>query len=582
MNAYSIHYTLSFCEPQAHYMEVQMIIKNLKNSTSKSIDVKMPVWTPGSYLVREYSRHVESFQVSNVNKKQKVSFQKTNKNTWRIFNDGKDLCISYRLYGFEKTVRTNFFDEDHAFVSPASTFLYIDGHKNLSSTIEVIPAPNWTKISTGLPTVKNQPNIFFAKDVDTLIDSPIEIGNQETWTFEVENTLHEFAMVGGGNYNTEELTKDVSKIIRTTNKIWPENPNERYVFITHHYKSAYGGLEHCNSTVLATSRNGYNKPSTYQKYLGLVAHEYFHLWCVKRLRPKELGPFDYDKENYSKALWVMEGFTSYYDNLILRRAGVLNETEYLSLLSRDFNAVYLRPGVKVQSAEMSSFDTWIKHYRPDENTINSQVSYYNKGALLACALDLKIITETNGGKRLDQVLREAYMHFYMNLNRGFELEELQQLAQEITGVDLSEIFNAASLCEELDYISLFQKVGYSLKDHNKESQKTSLGIDLRTCEQRLYVKSVKRDSAAWKNGLNVHDEIIAINEERVDTTENGINSFVEECPAGEVLHILIAREGRIRQIDIQPQKDTQPKYKITPIKNRTSEQARLGDIWLSL
>lgn len=582
MKPSSIHYTLSFQEPQAHYMEVQINIQFDSPADSKFIDLKMPVWTPGSYLIREYARHLEGFNAKSLKHGNNLLHEKTDKNTWRIMHKGDDFQVSYRLYGFEKTVRTNFFDQDHAFISPASTFLYLAEHKDMACTIEVIPAAHWEKISTGLPPVKGKENIYYADDVDILMDSPIQVGNQTTWTFDAVGIPHELAMVGPGNYNREKLTKDIQKIIEAASRIWPENPNERYVFITHHYKAAYGGLEHLNSTVLAFSRKGYQNLSSYQNFLGLVSHEYFHLWCVKRLRPKELGPFDYSRENYSKALWIMEGFTSYYDNLILRRAGILTEDEYLNVLNKDFNAVLPRPGAKIQSAEMSSFDTWIKHYRQDENAINSQVSYYNKGALLACAMDLNIISNTDGKKRLDDVLKEAYSHFYLNLKRGFTLDEFKHLAEKVGETDLNDIFEAAGNLEELDYATLLSKVGYTLTKDDNESARLTLGIDIRIEEQRVYVKHVRRDTAAWRDGLNVDDEIIAINGERIDHNGKDIPGFVEACKSGESLNFCVAREGLLREIVVKPEANIYAPYLLKKAENRSEKQEKLAEIWLSL
>lgn len=572
-----IHFTLSFSEPQAHYVEVKMDIVGISGSF---IDLKMPVWTPGSYLVREYSKNLENFLVTKLDSDQEVKFEKTSKNTWRVYHSDESIQVSYRLYGFEQSVRTNFIDIDHAFISPAATFMYIDGQKNLSSTIEIIPDSRWSEISTGLPLVDTHTYTYFAQDADILFDSPIEIGNQDIWVFTVDDIPHEFAMVGGGDYDCERITKDVSKIIQSANAIWGHNPNDRYVFITHNYQSAYGGLEHLNSTVLAFSRNGYSNPSQYKNYLGLVAHEYFHLWCVKRLRPIELGPFNYDSENYSHALWIMEGFTSYYDNLITRRANIRDEEDYLKMLAIDFNTVYARPGVQVQSAELASFDTWIKHYRPDENSINTSISYYNKGAMLACAMDLKIIAATQGKIRLDDVLRAAYDYFYVQLNRGFEIDELQKLAQEVTQVDLSDIFTAAGTCEELDYNTLFHQVGYTLE--NTGTSKISLGITTSQIDQRVIIKTIKRHSAAWDSGLNVNDEIIAINEERIDPAGKEIETLLQQALPNHIWHILISRDGLIRTIQVKLQEDTTPNYIIKRRDDASEREQALGAIWLSL
>ncbi len=299
----TIHFEVSFKEPQAHYAEIKMEISDFRK---EYIDVKMPVWTPGSYLVREYSRHVESVEACDADGAY-LATEKIDKNTWRIQSGkAKKVTFSYRIYGFEVSVRTNFIDDSHAFLSPAATFMYVDGMIDHPATVTIVPHAKWSKISTGLDAVAGKPNTFHAADFDILFDSPIEVGNQDVFTFDAAGVHHEIAMVGGGNYDKERLKADCAAIVEEATAIFGVNPNKRYVFIVHNYQSGGGGLEHLNSTVLGATRNGYKTERSYLSFLGLVAHEYFHLWHVKRLRPIELGPFDYDAENYTSALWIME------------------------------------------------------------------------------------------------------------------------------------------------------------------------------------------------------------------------------------------------------------------------------------
>src|SRR5690606_11552630 len=424
-------------EPQAHYAEVKMEISDLGKDY---IDVKMPVWTAGSYLVREYSRHVEGVEACDADGAL-LAVEKIDKNTWRIQSDkAKKVTFSYRIYGFEVSVRTHFIDDSHAFLSPAATFMYVDGMLNRPAEVTIIPHANWSKVSTGLDAVAGKPNTFHATDFDILFDTPIEVGNQDVFTFEAAGVHHEIAMVGGGNYDKERLKTDCAAIVEEATSIFGANPNKRYVFIVHNYQSGGGGLEHLNSTVLGATRNGYQTERTYVSFLGLVAHEYFHLWHVKRLRPVELGPFDYDKENYTSALWIMEGFTAYYDNLLLRRCGFLNESGYLQAISNDVNAVEHRPSNDVQPVALASFDAWIKYYRTDENSANTSVSYYNKGALMAMLLDIKILTATSGEKHHDNVLKAAYEKFYIKEQRGFEIPEFKALIEQVAGTSVADIF----------------------------------------------------------------------------------------------------------------------------------------------
>jgi len=575
----TIHFEVSFKEPQAHYAEIKMEISDLRKDY---IDVKMPVWTPGSYLVREYAKHVERVEACDADGAL-LAVEKIDKNTWRIQSDkAKKVTFSYHIYGFEVSVRTNFIDDSHAFLSPAATFMYIDGMLNHPAEVTIIPHANWSKVSTGLDAVAGKPNTFHATDFDILFDSPIEVGNQDVFTFEAAGVHHEIAMVGGGNYDKERLKTDCAAIVEEATSIFGVNPNKRYVFIVHNYQSGGGGLEHLNSTVLGASRNGYQTERSYVGFLGLVAHEYFHLWHVKRLRPAELGPFDYDKENYTSALWIMEGFTAYYDNLLLRRCGFLNENGYLQAISNDVNAVENRPGNNVQPVALASFDAWIKYYRPDENSANTSVSYYNKGALMAMLLDVKILAATAGKKRLDDALKAAYEKFYIKEQRGFEIPEFQSLVEQVAGTSVADIFDAAHAVGPLDYNHYLNPVGYELVDYNEGRQVPDLGFNTSTNDGRIMVTGVTRGTGAWNGGINVRDEILAINGERLDANGRELNRLMQSADVGDKLDVLIARDGKIREVTITLTADLAGSFRIVPLKNVSAAQERLGKIWLSL
>jgi predicted metalloprotease with PDZ domain len=578
MSNSSIHFHLSFIEPQAHYVEVSMVIQGFDQDF---LDLKMPVWTPGSYLIREFSKNLEQVQAKDEHGND-LEIQKINKNTWRVNSKGQETKINYRVYSFEKSVRTNFVDDQHAFISPAGTFFYIDGYLDHASTVQVSLPSFWSKISTGLDLIEGKVNLFFAENFDILYDTPLEIGNQDTWTFNAAGIPHEFAMVGTANYDKDRLSADIKKIVEVETEIWGSNPNEKYVFITHNYLSSHGGLEHLNSTVLAASRSAYQSNIGYNNFLSLVAHEYFHLWNVKRLRPANLGPFNYEEENYTSLLWIFEGFTAYYDNIITRRCGFRNEQEYLNELVSEFNLVLNRAGRNVQSVGLSSFDTWIKQYRPDENSANVSISYYNKGAMLATMMDIIIIAKTNGTKRLDNVLRAAYNKYYLIENRGITEKEFQDLAEEVSGISLKEIFDAVYVTEDLDYNAYFNLVGYQFIDINRETETPSLGIKVSHHDGRTVIKNVDRNSAAWVDGLNVDDEIIAVNGNRLDPQGRELDQAIATSSLGDPLNILVARDGLMREITVHLKASDKVSYVIERNPESTDQQRRLGDIWLSL
>lgn len=581
----SISYDISFQEPQAHYVEVQMNIKNVK---SEHIDLRMPVWAPGSYLVREFAKNVEGFQAKDNNQAPLASV-KTNKNTWRIQNvKNRDIAVNYRVYSFEKSVRTSFVDASHAFISPTGVFMYAEGFLNLPSTVNIKLPGNWSKISTGLDPVKSKPNTFYAADFDILYDSPIEVGNQDIFEFDAAGVKHEVAMYGGGNYNKVKLAADMKKIIEEQTAMFGENPNKRYVFIVHNSLAGGGGLEHINSTVLGAIRDGYTDETRYQSFLGLVAHEYFHLWNVKRLRPEALGPFDYSNENYTTNLWISEGFTAYYDNLTLRRTDIYSPEKYLEVLRTDINTVENQAGNQVQPVSEASFDAWIKYYRPNENSRNSTISYYDKGALLGMILDLEILGSTKGQKRLDDVLSSMYNDFYKKQNRGFTDAEFKAAAEKIAGRSLDEIYDKyVNGTKPIIFDKYLGYAGLFLVDDNAGKQIPSLGVSTQVRDGKAIVTYVARGSAAWTDGLNVNDEIIAVDDNRITGIVNADNTtdllkLISTKKVGDNIQVLISRDGIIQKLSVKLTKSNSGRYRIDVDRNATQEQLVIRKKWLSL
>jgi predicted metalloprotease with PDZ domain len=572
-----ISFEISFKEPQAHYAEIKMEIIGNKDNT---IDVKMPVWAPGSYLIREFPKNVEGFHASSEGKELKST--KVNKNTWRIqAGNAKNIEINYRVYAFEVSVRTSFIDASHAFLSSTGIFMYLDKKIDYPTEVKIIPHSSWKKISTGLEKVPGKKNTFYAPNFDVLFDSPIEVGNQDVFHFKAAGVDHEVAMVGGGNYNKETLIRDIAKIIESETTVFGENPNKKYVFIIHNYESGGGGLEHLNSTVLGASRNGYTNNTSYLNFLGLVSHEYFHIWNVKRLRPENLGPFNYDAENYTTNLWISEGFTAYYDNLILRRAGLIDEAAYLRILADDINAVENRPGNTVQTLKESSFDAWIKQYRPNENSINTTVTYYNKGALIALLLDLKILHATNTKKGLDAVMKAMYDQYYKKEDRGFTEGEFVAMAEEIAGISLKEVFNYVDSAKSIDYNSYLEYAGLELIDVAQDLELHDLGVKTSNQNGKLIVTNVISGSGAWNDGINAKDELISINNVRINTTED-LDNFLKSAKPGDQYQVLISRDGILKTLDVTLTPNKTKRYFIMPLEEVTKEQIAVRKAWLNL
>jgi predicted metalloprotease with PDZ domain len=574
-----ISFEVSFSEPNAHYVDVKM---NISGVASDSIDVKMPVWAPGSYLIREFSKNIEQFDVKGIGQNT-ASYKKIDKNTWRIATAGNQrIEVTYKVYAFEVSVRTSFVDASHAFLSPTGVFMYVDGMLQLPSIVTVRPHQGWTKVSTGLEPVKGKPFTYYASDFDVLFDSPIEVGNQDIFEFTAAGIKHEVAMYGGGNYDKAKLSVDMAKIVESQMSIFRDMPNKRYVFIVHNFQSGGGGLEHLNSTVLGASRDAYNTEKGYKGFLSLVAHEYFHLWNVKRLRPAALGPFDYSKENYTTDLWISEGFTAYYDNLILRRTGIYSPEAYLNVLSSDIETVSNQPGAGIQPVAESSFDAWIKYYRPNENSKNTGISYYNKGAVLGMILDLEIINATKGTKGLDDVLKAMYDEYFLKQNRGFTSGEFKTMAEKVGGISLDNFYNEyVYKATPIKFQVHLDHAGLVLVDEYAGLNTPSLGLTASSKDGKLSVLSVTRAGTAWTDGISVNDEIIAINGNRI-SDQTGIERLIANKRVGDKVDVLLSRDGLVRILSVTLKKENKGKFRIEAAKDASTQQFAVRKKWLNL
>lgn len=573
--AQNVEYVVQMKEPHTHYFNMDM---NVSNFSKKYVDVKMPVWAPGSYLVREFSKNVENFTAMAQGKE--LSYELLNKNTWRVYtNDAKDFTISYDVYAFEMSVRTSFLDMDHGYINGTSLFFYIDELMNNESVLTVVPYEGWNKVSTALEPVKGKVNSFKAPNYDILVDSPIEIGTHKEFIFNAAGIEHRVAMYGNGNYQEDSLKIDMAKVVESCTNVFDENPNSNYLFIVHNLTRGSGGLEHLASTTLQVNRWGYAPAKKYNGFLSLVAHEYFHLWNVKRIRPDVLGPFNYEAENYTPLLWVSEGFTSYYDELLLRRAGFYSEKQYLNVLANTISRVENQPGNKVQPVSEASFNAWIKAYRPNENSYNTSISYYPKGAILAAMLDLEIIKNTNGKSNLDQVMRNLYQKYFKEEGRGFSPNELKAEVEIVAQKSLDDFFNNyVDGVETVDYNKYFGYAGCELVNLNAGVEKAKLGVKTAESNGKLMVKTVYRGTAAYDDGLNVDDELIAIDNYRVD--DSNFKLLLNQYNVGDKVDVLVVRDGILRTIEVVLEKDQTLKYTIKQMDSITEQQKNVYDSWL--
>jgi predicted metalloprotease with PDZ domain len=570
-----ISYTLTFPEAQAHYIDVEMTLTGLKQPT---LDLKMPVWTPGSYLVREFAKNVESLTATANGKA--VSAPKVSKNTWRISTTGvSTVVVKYKLYAFEVSVRTAFVDITHGFVSTSGVLLFPKGMLDQPSTIKIVPYKDWTTVSTSLEMVGGNQFTRTAPNYDILYDSPIEVGYQDVFSFDVAGVKYDVAMYGGGNYDKERLKTDMSKIITAEANVFGENPNKHYTFIVHNRQRGGGGLEHLSSTVLGASRDQYGSERGYQGFLSLVAHEHFHLWNVKRLRPIALGPFDYENENYTTNLWIAEGFTAYYQNIILRHAGIASTEDYLADAVGDINIVENQPGTKVQPLAEASFDAWIKSYRPNENSYNTQISYYDKGAVVGMLLDLEIINATGGKNSLDDVMKYMYVTYYKGLKRGYTDAEFKAGFEKFAGKKLDDFYaKYINGLDPIDYNKYLGYAGYKATDQLAQSNDPSLGISTAVQNNKRIVTMVLRGGAGWIDGINVGDELVSVD----GTPITDYNSILNGKKIGDKITVTVSRDGKAYNLPVTLLRNSRVQYKIEEVPNATPQQLAVRAKWLKL
>lgn len=541
LQASKLTYHLSMPQPNSHYFAVKI---DVQENTAAAQEFKLPVWTPGSYLVREFSKNLNQVRAIDAQGKE-LTVKKKAKNAWEVQCNGTaSYTVFYEVYAFELSVRTPFLDNTHGFVAGAGVFMYTEETRNQLGVLKIYPHASFKKVSTALAPAdfKSEPGCqsFVFKDYDQLVDSPIEIGNQQEFSFMAAGVRHRVAMYGEANYNTTDLQRDMAKVVESATAVFGSNPNQDYLFIVHNVTDGQGGLEHLNSCVLSVSRWSYTG-SNYLGFINLVAHEYFHLWNVKRIRPIELGPFNYDQECYTSLLWVMEGITSYYDELLLLRAGFYTKADFLNKLQSQINYVEGSPGSRVQPVAHASFDAWIKAYRPNENSANTTMTYYSRGAVIGAVLDAYLIQRSKGKQSLDGFMQLLYQKYALDLKRGFSETEFEQELSNYCGEDMHAFFtqyvNGTAI---IPYQKYFEPMGLKVTDQT--STLTNFGAALEPGEV-LKVRTVRSGSAAEDAGISVGDEILACDGYRIDKA--GLENKYNNLQPGVSMELLLSRDGKL-------------------------------------
>jgi predicted metalloprotease with PDZ domain len=561
-----ITYRVAMPQPQTHLFEVTLQVHNWQQPL---LDLQMPVWTPGSYMVREYSRHLQDFTATDEQGKA-LSCGKIAKNHWQIEGKG-NLTIRYRVFANDLTVRTNHLDATHGYFNPAALLFFIPDLTHEPIQIEIFPPANW-QVTTPLP---GNNNVFSAQNFDELVDSPFEIGQHRVYDFEVLGKPHQLAIWGEGNVDVAKWLTDISKIVTATAQIFDGLPYDRYLFLLHLSANGYGGLEHKNCCSLLYPRWQLQKTEQYEQFMQLVAHEFFHLWNVKRIFPKGLENFNYNQENYTPSLWFSEGVTSYYDILMPRRAEIYGRSTLLTQMSKEITRFLTTPGRLVQPVTESSFDAWIKLYRPDANSSNSQMSYYLKGAMVAMLLDLKIRAESNSERSFDQVLVRLWQD-YGQVGKGFTDRELESLIASVAGVDLQDFYRDYLYSSiELPFDEYLQPFGLQVKAI--DSPTPYWGAVVKTEQGREMIKTVATGSPAALAGIDPGDELLAINGYRV--TADQLADRLACYGVSDRIKVTVFHQDQLRHYELELATGQPSKYELSLLPELTPSQLYNLQCW---
>ncbi|TEA79206.1 M61 family peptidase [Allopusillimonas ginsengisoli] len=569
MRKESILYTVTPSDPSGHRMTIQLLIQ--KPSSTGQV-LSLPAWIPGSYLIRDFSRQIE--QISATCRNRPVALRKTGDHTWRCAPVTGPLLVEYTVYAWDLSVRGAHVDERHAFFNGTSVFLCVQGQEALPCHVKLCPPPharNW-KVYTSLPEAAGHADaaprhgfgMYRAPDYDALIDHPVEMGTPQVARFRVHGAPHELVFTGViPNLDLQRIAVDVRRICSTQISFFEPDTHtapfldsaDRYVFMTTVTDNGYGGLEHRASTALMASRRDLptvgrtDTGEGYQTFLGLVSHEYFHTWNVKRIKPAAFAPYNLTRSTPTTLLWVFEGFTSYYDDLMLLRAGVITEADYLRMVGKTISSVHSAPGRFKQSVAESSFDAWTRYYKQDENSPNALVSYYTKGSLVALGLDITLRQATDGRRSLDDVMHllwERYgRDFYQGGGKGVPEKALPGLIREATGIDVSSFIERYVMGREdvpLDTLLAHQGIALSWKPTNNLP---SLQARIKVEQGESKLATVYEGGAAHQAGLSAGDTLIALDGLRVSDAAS-LNQLLAAYQPGDVVQAHVFRRDELR------------------------------------
>ncbi len=580
-------YTISAPNPDDHLLHVRVELGGLTGRDT--IDLSMPAWTPGSYLLREYARHVQNIRATDAAGRE-LPVRQADKATWTVSLDGADaIDVRYELFSHELAVRMNHVDGSHAFFNAPSTYLYHADWIGERAEVRFEGFPEDWEVFCGLEPLDGTGLAFGAADMDVLFDAPVEIGPHTPLEFDALGVPHRIVCWGGqANFDPHRMVEETRRIVEANAAAFGGSlPYDHYTIIVHLKEGGRGGLEHLNSTVLLWNPEGFRAgvvdglvdeaghiiDPAYLNYMRLVSHEHYHVWNVKRIRPERLGPFDYQRENYTRDLWTVEGVTSYYEVKNLVSGGLMSASKFLEVYAGNAKALDAVPGRALHSLEDASFNAWVKLYRPDEHTKNSSVSYYLKGELACFMLDAHLLAATDGARGLDDVLRALWAHF-VETGEGYAEGSYPEWVERATGVDARDfIAHLVASTDEYDYDATLAPFGLRLeRTHSGGAAPAWFGATLRGNA----VSFVPTGSPAHRAGIYVGDDVIALDGRRL----NDLGAELKRRAPGDTVRVHLFRRGELLEREVELGAAPADAYAITSVDDPTPAHLALRKAWL--
>jgi len=570
----TLSYTVRMDNPEWHFFHVNLSCKGLKKDF---IDFKMPAWTPGYYQKLDYAKNLQQFKATDAIGKE-LKWEKLNDNTWRVQSKNSDVNLSYDIKTERPFVATPYVDETRAYILPAGVFLYIDKMISQPVEVKVVPDEKWNRVATGLDSIAGKKFTYTAPDFDILYDSPILVGNlEELQPFYIRGVKHRFIGYKLGDFDKEQFIVDLKRIVDAAVNVIGHIPYKSYTFIA--IGSGPGGIEHLNNTTFGFNGTNFKNRDAYIRTLHFLAHEYFHHYNVKRIRPIELGPFDYDKGSRTKMLWLSEGLSVYYEYMIVRRAGISTDAELFNAFRGNIMAFENKPGKRYQTLEQASYETWSDGpFGRTGDEVNKTISYYDKGPVVGMLFDFKIRQVTNNKRSLDDVMRFLYKEYYQKLKRGFTEEELRAAFENIAGVSMANEYEYVTTTKEIDYPKYFTYAGLKIDTTTKILSAAYAGFTLQEKEDSVFIANVDYESPAWNAGLRRGQLVQKINGQKASS--DLLNKTITAASPGNTISLMLYINNEPKNVDILLDRKKDRPFIIATIGDPDPLQKQILESWL--